>query len=259
MRLTWDELGSHQYETGVDRGVFYPSVGSGVPWNGLVNVKETVENDGTLTTYVDGARIINQLQLGQFGADISAFTYPDELMPYDGYTSPMYSGQHRRRFHLSYRSQIGSDTKDTSYDYRLHLIFNCLLTPTIRENNSLNNNSETLLFEWKLSTIPVALPHNRPTSHFMLDSRDVQPDALAAIENILYGIDGGSNATFPTVQQILDVFEANAIFIVVDNGDGTATITGPDEWVHSVGTDQVFINSPSFNEIDPVHILTTSY
>lgn len=259
MRISWDTPGSRLYEAGVDRGVFYPQTGVGVPWNGLTHVKESVENDGSVVTYVDGKKIINQLQLGQFAADISAMTYPDEMSPYDGYAEPMYSGQRRRRFNLSYRSQIGDDRKGTSYGYRLHLIFNCLLTPSIRANNSLNDNPETTEFEWKLSTVPVALPYNRPTSHFVIDSTTVRPEVLEAIENILYGIDGGSNATFPTVQQILDLFEANAIFTVVDNGDGTVTITGPDDWVYAVNADQDFISSPSFNEIDLVHILATSY
>ena len=46
MRLSWDKAGERLYETGVDRGVFYPfttggKYGSGVAWNGLTAVNET--------------------------------------------------------------------------------------------------------------------------------------------------------------------------------------------------------------------------
>lgn len=259
MRISWDDPGSKLFEAGVDRGVFYPQSGVGVPWNGLTSVKESVEGDGSVVTYIDGKRVVNQLQLGTFAADISAITYPDEMLPYDGYELPMYSGQPRSLFNLSYRSLIGNDRKSTSYGYRLHLIFNCLLTPSNRDNSTINEVLDNAEFEWKLSTTPVATPYNRPTSHFLIDSTTVVPAVLTAIENILYGVNGGSNAAFPTVPQLLDIFEANAIFTIVDNGDGTATITGPDDWVTPLGGDQVFISSPSFNEIDGVHILATSY
>lgn len=257
-RLSWDGTESRQHEAGVDRGVFYPSVGPGVPWNGLIKVLETVESTGSTVTYIDGKKTVNQIELGTFAADISAFTYPDEMMPYDGFAEPMYTGQKRPTFNLSYRSLIGNGAQGLSYGYRLHLIFNCMLSPTPRANDTLNDVSKIMDFEWKLSTTPVATPFSRPTAHFVIDSRNVVPEALEAIENLLYGTNDTASI-FPTVQQILDIFEANAIFIVVNNGDGTATVTGPDDWVFPVGDDQVSISSPSFNQIDTVHILATSY
>lgn len=259
MRISWDDPGSRLFEAGVDRGVFFPKGGQGVPWNGLLSVKEAVDNEGSSIMYVDGQKIINQLQLGDFAADISAITYPDELYPYDGYQKPIFSGQARPLFNLSYRSLIGDGREGLSYGYRLHLIFNCMLTPANRVNQTMNDQMDISNFEWKLSTVPVATPYNRPTAHFMLDSPNLEPGALTAVENMLYGIDGGENSIFPTVQQLLDIFEANAIFIVVDNGNGTVTITGPDDWVLPIGSDQVSITSPSFNQIDDIHILAKSY
>ena len=229
MRLTWDDAGSRIYEAGVDRGVFYPKNGIGVPWNGLTSVKEAVEGDGLVVAYVDGQKIVNQVELGQFSADISAFTYPNEMYPYDGFGT-YFAGQPRPTFNLSYRSMIGSDTEGLSYGYRLHLIFNCLLQPTNRSNDSLNAGSDIQEFTWKLTTTPVVNPYNRPSSHFFIDSPNVEAGALAAVENMLYG-QAGIEPAFPTIQQLIDIFEANAIFVVIDNGDGTATYTGLTGWV----------------------------
>lgn len=245
MRISWDDPGSRLFEAGVDRGVFFPKTGLGVPWNGLLSIKESVDNEGSAVVYVDGQKIINQLQLGDFAADISAITYPDEMYPYDGYQQPMFSGQARPLFNLSYRSLIGSDREGLSYGYRLHLIFNCMLAPSNRVNQTMNDQMDISNFEWKLSTVPVATPYNRPSSHFMLESPNLEPGALTAVENMLYGVDGGMNPTFPTVQQLLTIFEANAIVIVVDNGDGTATITGPDANVHMVNADTAELSWPN--------------
>jgi hypothetical protein len=259
MRISWDDSGSRLFEAGVDRGVFFPKSGPGVPWNGLTSVKETTEGEGALVVYADGQKIINQVELGDFAADISAITYPNEMYPYDGYQEEIYSGQPRTLFSLSYRSMIGNDVEGLSYGYRLHLVFNCMLSPTNRVYETLNDQSDIPDFEWKLSTRPVANPYNRPSSHFMIDSPSVEPGTLTAVENILYGVDGGSDPIFPTVKQLVDIFEANAIFTVVDNSDGTATITGPDDWVYPVATNQYHIESPSVTNIDDTHILARSY
>lgn len=258
MKISWDDAGSRKYEAGVDRGVFFPKTGPGVAWNGLTSVKESVDNTGSVVTYADGQKIVNQLQLGSFSADISALTYPDTMLPYDGYQS-LLSGQKRNLFNLSYRSLIGNDTKGTAYNYRLHLVFNCMLAPSNRSHDTVNDSSSMSTFDWKLSTIPVATPYNRPTSHFMIESANVQPGALLALENILYGISNGADPMFPTIQQLLAIFEANSIFTVVDNGNGTATITGPDDQVFSVAANQYKIVSPSVNNLDLTQILATSY
>lgn len=258
-RISWDSPGSRLFEAGVDRGVFFPKTGPGVPWNGLTSVKESVEDEGSVITYVDGQRIINQLQLGQFAADISAITYPDEMYPYDGYAQPMYSGQPRPLFNLSYRSLIGNDVEGLSYGYRLHLIYNCLLTPTNRVNETLNDASDISEFTWKLSTTSLATPYNRPTPHFIIDSTLASSGALEAIENLLYGVTTGNDPTFPTVQQLLSIFDNNPVFMVLDNGDGTATITAPDDWVYLVAANQYYISSPSVTTIDAARILAKSY
>lgn len=38
--LVWGGNGQRYFETGIDRGVLYPRVGPGVPWNGLTGISE---------------------------------------------------------------------------------------------------------------------------------------------------------------------------------------------------------------------------
>lgn len=258
-KLSWDIIGDRHYEAGVDRGVFYPSVGPGVSWSGLTAVRESVANDGSLVSYMDGQKIVNQLQLGDFSATVTALTYPDEMMPYDGY-SELLSSQKRKSFHLSYRSLIGNGAQDLSYGYRLHLIYNCLLKPTQRANQSVNENSEAQEFSWDLSTLPLATPYDRPTSHFFIDSPNVEQAALTAVETMLYGSDGIDPA-MPSVSQLLAIFEANAIFTVTNHGNGTATVTGPAGWVDQDGSDPTkwTLTSPSIAQLDTHTYLARSY
>lgn len=229
MRLTWDTSGSRRFESGVSRGVFYPATDPGVPWNGLTAVKERVEKSGNAIIYHDGRRTVNQIELGTFAATIEALTYPDEFELYDGYSEPVFSGQLRKTFNFSYCTFLGDDILGPEAAYRLHLVSNCLAEPTERDNETLN--SDILEFSWDITTTPIALPYNRPTSHVFIDSDKVLPNVLAAIETILYGGEG-TDPRFPGIAELLSIFEANALFTVIDNGDGTVTVIGSDEAVH---------------------------
>lgn len=225
MNLTWDEFGSHQFETGVDRGVFFPKSGPGVAWNGLVSIKEDVETAGQAVIYVDGQKVVNQLDLGTFSATLDAYTYPDEFEPYDGYSEPMFSGQKRSEFGLSYRTLMGNDNHQEA-GYKLHIIYNCLASPSSRNDQSLNSDSEILTFSWDLKTRPEAFPYDRPTSHIIIESPNVEPGALAAVEAVLYGLSAPPRLL--TIAELLAIFEANAIITVTSLGGGRWQVTGPD-------------------------------
>lgn len=260
MRLSWDRPGEKLYFTGVDRGVFYPQSGMGVPWNGLVSVDENSESSDQSIIYIDGEQIINQVDIGDFSATIGAFTYPDEFTPYDGYSQSRYSAQVRRQFGLSYRTFLGDDTTELGSRYLLHIVYNCLVKPSMRDNDSLNDSSDISLFSWDLKTTPVAFPYDRPTSHLYIDSATVIPEVLTAIENILYGFDGG-DARLPSLSELLGIFEANALFIVLNNGDGTATVTGSDGAVYADSVDPTLwtLDYISVIQLSDVTYLASSY
>jgi hypothetical protein len=57
-------------------------------------------------------------------------------------------------------------------------------------------------------------------------------------------------ARLPDPQEIFDIFEANSILRVVDNGDGTFTVTGPDDAITMLDDTTFEIDWPSVVVID---------
>lgn len=226
-RLQWG--GDRPYEAGVARGVFYPKNGVGCAWNGLVTVNESTVDASQSLIYIDGEGHQNQLLIGSFAASIGAITYPEEFEPFDGYSETR-PGQRRREFDFSYR------TLQSDGHYKIHLIYNALATPTDRNNNTINVVIDVGLFTWDLSTRPEVIPGGKASAHFIIDTTLVNPGVVVAIEDRLYG-SNVSQPDMPLVPEILAIFEEYAIFRVVDNGDGTAIISGPDEAVRITDVD----------------------
>src|SRR5690606_27274702 len=97
-KLAWGALAKRTFEAGVDRGVFYPSVGPGVAWEGIVSVVENAEESTQAITYFDGEAIQNQLTLGNYQATLEALTYPQEFEAYDGVSEHLFYEQVRKSF-----------------------------------------------------------------------------------------------------------------------------------------------------------------
>lgn len=232
-KLTWGKGGERLYEAGVDRGVFYPPLGPGIVWNGLIAVRESTENKESLIVYIDGQRKTTEISLGTFAAELEAYTYPPEFEDYDGLSKWDLTAQTRPPFNFSYRTLIGDDQVGISKGYKIHLVYNALTSPVEQIHETLNPTVSIENFKWNLSTIPVEIPGYRPSSHFVVDSTKVYPETLTLIEDMLYGTDL-TDSHFPTIEELLEIFESTAIFKVTDNGDGTATIEGPDDIVFMV-------------------------
>lgn len=247
-RLSWGDVGARLFEAGVDRGVFYPAIGPGVPWNGLLSVKESNDENSQSVIYVDGRRYVTQVSLGTFSAELSAITYPLEFEAYDGYDEGL-SNQLRNSFDLCYRSIVGNDIEDISFGYKLHLVYNALAEPTDATYSSLNKVSEATPFVWALSTTPVVTLGYRPTSHLVIDSTRAYPSSITALEDILYGTTG-DQPRMPTMEEVLTLFEEHALFRVIDHGNGFATIIGTDEAVEDIGGDLYHLTWPTVVQID---------
>ena len=241
-RISWGEFEDRSYEYGVDHVVFYPKGGVGYPWNGVVSIDETTVDASQSLLYVDGVGHANQLLIGSYSAEVSAITYPDEFEDFDGY-SDYYSGQKRRRFDFSYR------TMEEDGSYKIHLVYNVLANPSLRNNLSLSQNNDIELFSWEFLTRPEPVEHAKSCSHFVIDSRYVYPNVMEIITDRLYGTEASYSA-MPTVTELLSLFWDNALFRVTDNGDGTATIFGTDEAVSNVGVDLWKLEWPSVIPID---------
>lgn len=257
MRLQWGAPTERRYETGVDRGVFYPIAGAGVAWNGLVSITESVDDTVETITYFDGEKVWNQLSLGDFQATLAAITYPDEFEEYAGYTSHLFYEQVRKAFSFCYRTLIGDASSGLSRGYKLHLVYNALASPTDDIHTTLDDGSEISAFSWDLTTSPVVIPGvapleggARPSAHIVIDSTVVHEGVMAVVEDLLYGTSEGGVPHMPTPQELLDLFEPFALFRIIDFGDGTYEASGPDDAVFMLDSTSYQLSWPSVVMLD---------
>lgn len=251
-RITWDDPGKRFYEVGVDRGVLYPPGGAGVPWNGLKAVKVRPSGGTPKGYYLDGIKYLNASSPEDFEATITAFTYPDEFAQCDG-TIRVHSGlfvteQPRKEFGLSYRTKIGSDL-DPSYGYKIHIVYNVLAAPSQKAFETIGGSVDPLDFEWDITTRPPTMAGVKRTAHVEIDTRSANPAAISDVEDVLYGTDAVA-AALPTLAELIDIFETYAILSVIDHGDGTFTVTGPDDAITFPTADTFQITWPSAVPID---------
>jgi hypothetical protein len=213
---------SRNYASGVDRGVIYPFDGDAEVWNGLISVNEAPSDVSEKVRYIDGRKIVNLTKESSFSATISAFSQP-----------PSFLRNPAAPFDLSYRVS----TKDS---YRIHLIYNALGRVAGR-NYTQQESPEPIALN--ISTRAVMIPDAAPSAHLIIDASGTYPEALVAIEEVLYGTDA-ETARFPLPSEILDILDLSAVYKIIDNGDGTFTMEGPDEDFDWVSLTEVVVQWP---------------
>lgn len=232
-KLTWAQVGSRYFETGVDRGVLYLDDRSGVAWNGLTDVTENLSGDSLESLYFDGEKIGELPQEGSFSGKLTAITYPDEFLEFDGNifldNGLLVGNQASKRFHLSYRTLIGNDVDGPEHAYKIHILYNLTAVPSGVEYETIDDSVEPLDFEWDLDAIPEQVPGYRPTAHAIIDSRHLTPEVLADVESILYGTEL-EDPYLPTLAELTTHIAEWGLIIIEDNGDGSWTAHGPDEY-----------------------------
>lgn len=195
-RIKWDETGKRLFETGVDRGVFFPvddtgKYGAGVPWNGLTGVSENPTGAEPNPLYADNIKYLNLFSTEEFGATVEAYTYPPEFKECDGSKSiakGVYIGQQvRRKFGFAYRTLIGNDVKGQDFGYIIHLVYGCQASPSDKGYQTVNDNPDAITFSWEFSTTPVEVEGHRPTATVEINSTECDPAKLKAFEDVLYG------------------------------------------------------------------------
>lgn len=194
--LVWDETGKRTFETGVDHGVLYlidsdNKYSNGVAWNGLTGVTESPSGAEDTALYADNIKYLNMKSAEEFGATVTAYTYPDEFTECDGSaelaTGVMIGQQARKTFGLAYRTRVGNDTTGDSYGYKLHLIYGCSASPSEKNYQTVNDSPEAIEFSWEVTTTPINVTGFRPVSSITIDSTKADKDKLAALEEVLYG------------------------------------------------------------------------
>lgn len=211
-RLEWDKTVERLYETGIDRGVLYVPNDQGIydngfAWNGLTAIKENFAADNTKPHYFDGIKYLDSYYTGDFSATLSAFTYPDEFLDFEGVGSlgnGLYADdQNTKVFSLAYRTLVGNEVEGTSLGYQIHVLYN--LT-TVDPQATFQNGSELqpITFDWQIAGVPEKLRYYRPTSHIIIDSRYFPEDLLQTFEDIIYGSDD-ENPRLPPLSSIVGV------------------------------------------------------
>ena len=197
--IEWDKVGEHFYETGISRGVLYPidatkegnnKYSDGVAWNGLTSVSESPEGAEVSAIYADNIKYLNLMSAEDFKGTIEAYTYPDEFAECDG-SAELIAGvkigqQPRKIFGLCYRTEIGND-ETSEKGYKLHLVYNCLASPSERSYETINDSPEAITFSWEFSTTPVNVAGHKPTALVTIDTTKLDPAKLTKLENALYG------------------------------------------------------------------------
>lgn len=201
-RLEWDKTGERLYETGTDRGVLYVASNgtypTGVAWNGLTGVDENPSGAEANAQYADNIKYLELRSAEDFGATVTAYTYPDEFEQCDGSAEPtegMYIGQQARKmFGMSYRTKIGNDVDGNEHGYYIHLIYGATASPSQRSYKTVNDSPEPIEFSWEVTTTPVNIAGYKPVAHVRINSTKADPQNLAVLESVLYGANAEGNA-----------------------------------------------------------------
>lgn len=195
--LEWDQPGTRFYETGIDRVVLYPPSNTPVVWHGVTRIDEKIVGGDIKSYYRDGVKYIDFPENADYQAILSAFSAPVEFRECDGLLETMrglvLTQQPRKFFGLSYRTLRTSDTDDSGY--RIHLVYNCLASPSNKDHKTLGDSVDPLQYQWTIDTIPVRSATNKPTAHLVIDTARFSAGQISQIEDLIHG----TESTFPTL------------------------------------------------------------
>lgn len=217
-KITWDGVGDRVWEAGVDHGVLYrqdetKKYTKGVAWNGLINVTEKPEGAEITKLWADNQNYANLMSAEVFKGGIEAYTYPEEFNECEGQAEVVPGArlgqQARVPFGMCYRSMVGDDTSPEPSAYKLHLIWNAMVSPTEKSHNTINENPDAETFNWDFDTTPAPVTGYKPAASMEIDSRTLAKDKLAAIEEILYGTDE-VEPRLPMPDELITLMKATA-------------------------------------------------
>ena len=212
-RIIWDASGERRFETGVDRGVFYPrdatgAYTGGVPWNGLTAVTESPSGAETTKHYADNIPYLSLTTMEEFAASLEAFMWPLEFEEVDGLQVPTpgvtVGQQNRKYFGLSYRTKVGNDVEAEDFGYKIHCVWGCKAQPSEKAYATVSDSTDPNSFSWDLSTDPIVLGtiggvEYKPTSIITIDSTIVDATLLSEFEDILYGSNEAGSTVKPSL------------------------------------------------------------
>ena len=243
--LTWDSPNERYYVHGVDRGVLYPKDKDAVAWNGLTGIVEA-GNGETSIYYIDGVVYLADVDATDYKGSLTAYFFPDAFAECIGMPEVtdglIVDNQKPKQFGLSYRSLIGSGLGDDRFGYQIHLIYNAMAVIGSRSRKSVADAPEPEEFSFDLEATPVKLPGMRPSAHYIIDTRNLDPDTISEIESILYGTEDtpGRLLSQTDLYELLNF--GNEIIVTV-HPEGFINIKGNRNNVFMTGSDTYQINN----------------
>lgn len=244
-KLVWDQDGERFYETGIDHFVLFkydtytpegsqtPTTGymPGIAWSGITSVSETPEGGEANDIYADNIKYLSLMSAENLNVSLEAYTYPDEFMECDGTYQPVKGmrihQQRRKKCGFAYRTRIGNDTDGDSYGYKIHVIYNCLVSPSDAQYQTVNDSPEAITFSWEGSTTPVEVGEldgveYRPTSRVIIDSRDyiggTNESNFRELEAYLFGRDADQSASPAVEERTSTLLMPDEIYKVLTTG-----------------------------------------
>lgn len=208
-RIVWNEPGERVYEAGLDRGVLYIGSEPGVPWNGLISVDELSSGGENVGYYIDGIKYLNNVAPEEYTATLVAFAAPKEFSACDGYAGAgdgLYFGQQPRTpFGLSYRTGIGNDLVGMGFGYKLHFVYNAMVSPNTKSRKTLTDQTDPMQLSLPITVLPVTIAGRRATAHVVVDTREASSSVINDIEDALYGT-SSSAPYLPTPLELIAFF-----------------------------------------------------
>lgn len=210
--LEFSSVGNRYYEDGLDRGVLYvEGADAGVVWPGLVSVTEKPTGGEVTSHYIDGVKYLDAPSISEFEATIEALSCPREFAECEGeglLGALSFSNQTRKRFGLSYRSQINNDLEGDEFEYKIHILYNAIIDPISRKFKTRSESPGLESLSWDVKIKPPTYPsylHQRPTAMLTINSLYATLTQLSAVEDILYGtVDTAPR--LPTMTELVTIF-----------------------------------------------------
>lgn len=230
--LTWDQDGKRFYEVGVEEAVLFvkgtKGYMEGEAWNGLTGITESPSGAEPTALYANNKKYLNLLSSEEFGGTIEAYTYPDGFAKCNG-EGELVSGvtigqQTRASFGLVYKTLVGNDVTSAvagSANYKLHIVYNCLVSPSERAYSTINESPEAGTLSWEFTTTKVNVDGFSPTAIVTIDATKLDATGkgyLVELEKLVYGTksDDTAGATvtqkpyLPSIADIAKIFNGKA-------------------------------------------------
>ena len=217
-KLVWDQDGERLYETGTEQGVLYPKSDDGTypkgyAWNGLTGVSEAPSGAEETALYADNIKYLSLTSTEEFGATITAYTYPEEFEQCHGSadisTGVTIGQQDRIAFGLVYKTKLGNDTKGNDHGYKLHIVYGAKAKPSSKDYKTINDSPEAIEMSWEITTTPIKVPGFKATATVTINSTKANPAKLAKVEDILFGSET-SDARLPLPAEIIEIMKDEA-------------------------------------------------